>query len=374
MFEAIFGFLSDYTYRTVIMGSALLGLSSGVLGSFAVLRKQSLLGDAVSHAALPGVALAFLITGSKKLPVMLLGAFVAGLLATLFINAITRRSRIKDDSALGLVLSVFFGLGLVLLTIIQKMPNAGQSGLEKFLFGQAATLVINDVIVMAIASLVLLTCVILFWKEFKLLTFDPGYCQSLGFPVRLLDNFLTVLLVVAIIIGLQTVGVVLMSAMIVAPVAAARQWTDRMWVMVTLSALFGATAGISGALTSSLVKKMPTGPTIILWVSGIVVFSMLFAPNRGLLWRYLRDRSNRKQIQERAVLEDFFELFRQHGTAHGHSIDVLRLMSLGHGGVDGSIVELEDKGLIYQPQKDHWTLTKAGIERARELFETEADT
>ena len=373
MFEAIFGFLSDYTYRTVIMGSALLGLSSGVLGSFAVLRKQSLLGDAVSHAALPGVALAFLITGSKKLPVMLLGAFVAGLLATLFINAITRRSRIKDDSALGLVLSVFFGLGLVLLTIIQKMPNAGQSGLEKFLFGQAATLVINDVIVMAIASLVLLTCVILFWKEFKLLTFDPGYCQSLGFPVRLLDNFLTVLLVVAIIIGLQTVGVVLMSAMIVAPVAAARQWTDRMWVMVTLSALFGATAGISGALTSSLVKKMPTGPTIILWVSGIVVFSMLFAPNRGLLWRYLRDRSNRKQIQERAVLEDFFELFRQHGTAHGHSIDVLRLMSLGHGGVDGSIVELEDKGLIYQPEKDHWTLTEAGIERARELFETEAD-
>jgi manganese/zinc/iron transport system permease protein len=286
-FQSIF---TDYTLRTVALGSALLGLVSGALGAYAVLRRQSMLGDAMAHAALPGIALAFLVTGSKDTSVLMLGAALAGWLGALLVLGIVRTTRVKDDAALGLALSVFFGLGLMLLTFIQRQPNAQQAGLDKFLFGQAATLLERDVAAMAALGLPALALMLLFWKEFKLLSFDPEFATSLGLPVRALDVLLTTLLVVAIVIGLQTVGVVLMSALIVAPAAAARQWTNRLEVMVALSGLFGGVAGVSGALISSAAARLPTGPTIVLCISVIVVVSLLLAPARGLVWRWMRQR------------------------------------------------------------------------------------
>jgi manganese/zinc/iron transport system permease protein len=287
----------DYTLRTVALGAATLGIVSGALGSYAVLRRQSLLGDAISHAALPGIALAFLLTGSKEPLVLMIGAAIAGWLGTLLMMSIVRTTRIKDDSAPGLILSVFFGFGLMLLTFIQRQPDAGQAGLDKFLFGQAAALLQRDVITMAVLGGLALLMMAIFRKEFKLLSFDPDYGASLGFPMRALDILLTTLLVIAIVIGLQTVGVVLMSAMIVAPAAAARQWTDRLGLMVALSALFGAGAGVSGAVISSSVQQLPTGPTIVLCISAIVLVSLLFAPNRGLIWNWARNRRNWRNLR-----------------------------------------------------------------------------
>ncbi|HWQ13216.1 MAG TPA: iron chelate uptake ABC transporter family permease subunit [Roseiflexaceae bacterium] len=290
IFHLLHNLFFDYTLRTVALGSALLGVVSGALGAYAVLRRQSMLGDAMSHAALPGIALAFLVTGSKETSVLMAGAAVAAWLGALLALSIARSTRVKDDSALGLALSVFFGLGLMLLTFIQKQPNANQAGLDKFLFGQAAALLERDVVAMAAFGLPALLLMLALWKEFKLLSFDPDFAASLGMPVRLLDVLLTSLLVVAIVIGLQTVGVVLMSALIVAPAAAARQWTDRLGVMVALSALFGALAGVSGALISSTAARMPTGPTIVLCISAVVVLSLLLGARRGLLWDWLRQR------------------------------------------------------------------------------------
>lgn len=281
-------FLFNYTWQIVALGAAILGLVSGALGSFAVLRRQSLLGDAISHAALPGVVIAFMLTGSKSPLVLLLGAAVAGLLGTLLMMGITRYTRIKEDSALGIILSVFFGFGLMLLTFLQQNPQARQAGLNSFLFGQAATMLMGDVIVMAIFGGGALALMVLFWKQFKLISFDADYAASLGLPVRLLDVLLTGLLVVAIVIGLQAVGVVLMSAMIVAPAAAARQWTDRLGVMVALAALFGAASGVVGATISSLGRGLSTGPVVVLVASAIVLVSLFFATNRGLLWAKLR--------------------------------------------------------------------------------------
>jgi manganese/zinc/iron transport system permease protein len=289
--------LFDYTLRTVALGAGTLGIVSGALGSFAVLRRESLLGDAISHAALPGIALAFLLTGSKAPFVLVLGAALAGWLGTLIVMSIVNNTRIKDDAALGIVLSVFFGFGQVLLTFSQDRPNAAQAGLDKFLFGQAAALLAQDVITMAVLGTVSLTLMALFWKEFKLISFDPEYGASLGFPIRSLEIVLTTLLVIAIVIGLQTVGVVLMSAMVVAPAAAARQWTNRLGTMVAVSAVFGALAGVSGAVISSSTSHMPTGPTIVLCISAIVVISLLFAPNRGLIWNRIRQQRNRSQLQ-----------------------------------------------------------------------------
>jgi manganese/zinc/iron transport system permease protein len=359
----------DYTLRTVALGSAVLGIVSGALGSYAVLRKQSLLGDAMSHAALPGIAIAFLLTGSKQSLVLILGAAIAGWIGTLFIMSIVRSTRIKFDSALGLVLSVFFGFGLVLLTIIQKRPDATQAGLDKFLFGQAAALLERDVITMGVLGAIAIITMTVFWKEFKLLSFDADFGATLGFPMRLLDILLTTLIVLAIVLGLQTVGVVLMSAMVVAPAAAARQWTDRLGTMVLLSSIFGAVAGIVGALLSSSIGRLPTGPTIVLCISVIVLLSLFFAPARGLFWNWLRDRKNRGRLHVEAVLEGLYSLALSHeNLEHPHSIAVLKLIGSGKGGVEKSLKKLEEKGLVKSTNSDEWALTSAGVNQARNLL------
>lgn len=294
--------LFDYTLRTVALGAGLLGLVSGALGSFAVLRKQSLLGDAISHAALPGIALAFMLTGSKATLVLVLGAAIAGWIGTLLVMSIVRTTRIKQDSALGIVLSVFFGFGLMLLTYIQKQPQASQAGLDKFLFGQAATLLTGDVYLIAGLGLLVFAITLLFWKEFKLLSFDADYAASLGLPVRALDVALTSVIVIAIVTGLQTVGVVLMSAMVVAPAVAARQWTDSLGVMVALAGIFGLVSGASGAIISSAVQRLPTGPTIVVCLSALVVISLLFAPKRGMVRQQLDARRAREVGAETIVV------------------------------------------------------------------------
>ncbi len=374
LFALLHDLLFDYTIRTVALGAGTLGLVSGALGTYAVLRKQSLLGDAISHAALPGIVLAFLWTGSKSPLVLVLGAAAAGWLGTLFVMSIVTATRIKEDSALGIVLSVFFGFGLVLLTFIQRRPEATKAGLDKFLFGQAATLLWSDVITMALLGAVALLIMFLCWKEFKLLSFDPDFGASLGFPIQLLDVLLTTLLVVAIVLGLQTVGVVLMSAMIVAPAAAARQWTDRLSVMTGLSAFFGVGAGVSGALLSSITTRLPTGPTIVLCISVIVMISLLVAPNRGLLWAWIRQQRNRRRLQVEAVLGDLYALASQHEDAeHAHTVSVLRAMRAGQGSVTRSLKELEQRGLVRQVGTEEWALTSRGVARAQQLAQTKQE-
>jgi manganese/zinc/iron transport system permease protein len=274
---------------------------SGVLGCFAVLRKQGLLGDTLSHAALPGVCLAYMLTGSKAPLVLLIGAGLAGWLGTLLILYIVRETRISEDSAMGIVLSTFFSLGIVLLTFILRSNDANQAGLDKYLFGQAAALVESHVVTMALLGGVALFIVALFYKEFKLLTFDSDFAGSLGFNTQRLNVILTSLIVVAVVIGLQTVGVVLMAAMLIGPAVAARQWTNRLSIMIGLAAFFGALAGVMGALLSVSEAHLPTGPMVILSLTAIVLFSLFLAPARGLLWDSLRQR-RQKLVEPPPVL------------------------------------------------------------------------
>lgn len=362
--------VTDHTLRTVALGSAALGLVAGMLGAFAVLRRQSLLGDAVSHAALPGIVVAFLLTGSKAPLVLVLGAAVAGWVASLLVMLVVRTTRIKTDTALGLMLSVFFGGGMVLLSVAQRSAGAGQAGLESFLFGQAAAMMRADVVTMAVVGAVVLAVLALLWKEFKLLSFDPAFAGALGLPVRLLDVVLTTLLVVAIVIGLQTVGVVLMSAMIVAPAAAARQWTDRLGSLVLLAGLFGAASGLIGAVISSLVSRLPTGPTIILVVTTITVLSLLLAPRRGLLIAEARRWRQRRRLEVDRVLADLYRLAAQHPepALAPHAADVLRAMS-PRAGVSRSLSELDQRGLVLREADGRWRLTPEGLDRGRELVE-----
>ena len=281
--SGIINFFADYTLRNVFLGTMLLGIGSGVVGSFAVLRKQSLLGDAVAHAALPGVVIAFLLTGSKMTLPLLLGAGLTGLIGTFFINNIVHNSKVDTDAAQGIVLGVFLGLGFLLLTYVQKLPGAGKSGLDKFIFGQAATITQQDVIIIFIVEAFVLIIIALLWKELKLSTFDPGFSQSIGFSPRIPELILTALIVITIVIGIQSVGVILMSALLLAPAAAARQWTNRLSIMCLLSAFFGAASGMGGAAISSQVSKMPTGPVIVCFLTGFTLISILFSPHRGII-------------------------------------------------------------------------------------------
>ena len=297
MMDILHDIIFDYTLRNVALGSALLGIVSGVLGCFAVLRKQGLLGDALAHAALPGIAAAYMLTGSRAPLVLMLGAAIAGWIGTLAIIRIVHDTRISEDAALGIVLTVFFGAGVVLLTRVQQSNDAGQAGLDRYLFGQAATLVRSHVEQMAIVGVIALAIIAVFFKEFKLLAFDPDYAASLGFPVRGLDILLTSTIVLAVVIGLQTVGVVLMAAMLIGPAAAARQWTDHLGWMTVLAGTIGAASGVIGAIISVQASRLPTGPMVILVLTAFVAVSLLCAPNRGILPDYLRRRSARASMQ-----------------------------------------------------------------------------
>jgi manganese/zinc/iron transport system permease protein len=339
-----------------------------VLGTYAVLRRQSLLGDAVAHTALPGLVLAFMLTGSKAPGVLLLGAALAGWVATLLISAVTATTRVKYDTALGLVLSVFFGFGLVLLTFVQKQADAQQAGLDKFLFGQASALVGRDVALTGAAGVLVIAVVLLFWKEFKLLGFDPAFGTALGYPMNLVDYLLTALLVLTIVLGLQTVGVVLMSAMVVMPAVAARQWTDRLGRMVLVAAIIGSLAGVSGTLWSSSTARMPTGPTIVVCLFALVVISLLFAPRHGLVFGRVAGRVRRKRLQVHAVLLDLHELSVQHsGAGHAHALAVLRSMNPAPATVIPTLLDLQARGWVEKSGGDLWRLTPTGADEARRV-------
>jgi manganese/zinc/iron transport system permease protein len=256
------------------------------------------------------------------------------------------------------------------MTVIQKRADASQAGLDTFLFGQAAALLRRDVVVMAVLAAVALAGVLLVWKELKLLCFDPAYGASLGFGVRRLDAILMALLTVAIVIGLQTVGVVLMSAMIVAPGAAARQWTDRLAPMIGLAALIGSGCGVAGAVLSSVWERLPTGPTIVLLLSLVVLVSMALAPSRGLVWRRLRRASLRDAPQLDPVLMHLYALSLQHGDdpEHGHSVSVLATMSHPAVDVEAVLRTLEARGLAVEDRAGRWAPSALGRREARRLL------
>ena len=370
--ESYFSLLfNDYTLRTITLGTAVLGGVTGMLGSFAVLRKQSLLGDAISHAALPGIALAFLITGAKDSNTLLLGALISGLIGTFWIRGIIKKTHLKSDTALGLILSLFFGFGMLLLTFIQKQPNANQAGLDKYLFGQAATLVESDVWLMAGVTGVCLIVLLLFWKEFKILLFDADYTKTLGFNTKTIDILITSFIVLAIVLGLQTVGVVLMSAMLLAPAAAARQWTNSLGIMVFLAAVFGAFSGVLGTAISASQNNLSTGPVIVLVAAVIVVLSFVFSPSRGLLFKQIRLIKNRRDLQLHKTLAFMYHIAETHeNIAHPHTIKILNNFQ---GYTRGTLQKLVQKNYVIL-EGNMWSLTEEGFKTAQNLYNQQSNT
>ncbi len=305
----------DPSVRYALTGSMLLGITCGLLGSFIVVRKMALFGDALSHAVLPGVAIGFLWNMSKDPVAIFIGATVAGLLGTVVVRLITQTTHLKEDTALGLVLASFFAVGICLLTMIQRLPTGNKSGIDKFLFGQAAAMGPDDIKLMAVVTLLSIVAIALFYKEFLVTSFDSAFASSVGFPAQLIHYALMLLLAFAIVIALQAVGVVLVSAMLITPAAAAYLLTDRMSRMLWLAAFFGLVAGALGAFVSFLGPNLPTGPLMVLAATTVFLGAFLFGPKHGVVIRWWRQRSRSKRVQRENTLKSIYHVIESRQAA-----------------------------------------------------------
>lgn len=351
----------DPNIRFVVLGSVILAASSAIVGTFTFLKKKALSGDAVAHAVLPGVCLAFILSGNKNPIALIIGAFITGWISLICIDLLTKKTKIKEDTAIALILSVFFGIGILLLTSIQKSGNASQSGLDHFLFGKAASLIGDDLIVFGITGVLLILTIAAFYKELKLISFDPDFAQSSGLPVKLLDLLLTSLTVLAVVVGIQAVGVVLMAAMLITPAAAAKYWTDKLFIMILLAAVFGAFSGITGAFISYVAPAMPTGPWIVVVISMIAIFSFFFAPRKGILSKEIQQKRNKNKIMEDNILKLFYHLseVKKDFYTNRSVEDMMGKRQIEEIPLRKGLKRLIKQGLLIK-EDGHWQLTKEG--------------
>lgn len=294
---------AGYNTRIVMIAATLLGVAGGIVGSFALLRKRSLMADALSHATLPGICLAFMIAtalgfAGRNLPVLLVGAAVTGVIGVVLITLICRHTRLREDASIGIVLSVFFGLGIVLLSIVQYMPSGTQGGIARFIYGQTAAMSRADAVLMGSIALASVVASVLLVKEFAIVCFNDDYADVTGWPVLSIDLLLMGLVVLVTVAGIQAVGLILVIAILIIPAAAARFWTEQLRAMVVVSAVIGGVSGFVGASASALLSNYPAGSVIVLTAGAVFGVSMLVAPRRGVLAVAARRLSLRLTIAE----------------------------------------------------------------------------
>lgn len=323
-------FQAGYNASIVTLGVTFLGAASGLLGCFTVLRKRALMSDALAHSALPGLALTFIIVTSlgadaRNLIVLLLGAALSASLGIICVQFISRKTRLTEDSAIGAVLSVFFGAGIVLLSYIQNMGTAQAAGLQTFIYGQAAALRLSDMfLTICLTFLAVAVCVLLL-KEFRLVCFDPEFAASQGWRVNLIDLIMMGLLILIIVIGLQSVGLILIVALLVIPPATARFWTEDLKVMLVISSVCGALSAYIGTNLSTIIPHLPTGAVIVVSAGCLFVTSLLIAPQRGLIATALRNLALRVKVSEDHILRAAYEIAEQNGDLSGEiSLDRVR--------------------------------------------------
>ena len=357
----------DPIFLKVVVGTTLLASSSAVVGTFSYLKGQSLVGDAIAHALLPGVVLAFMLGDGKNPAYLILGALVSGLIAHYGIAFIQNRTKLKSDTAVSLVLSTFFGFGIMLMSVVQQRGQGQQAGLERYLLGKAAAITMLDVYTFSALALVLLLGVALFYKGFQLMTFNEDFAHAIGLPVGLIRVTFTVLTVLAVTIGIQTVGVVLMAALLITPAAAARAWTKSLPQMIVLAAVFSAISAVLGTLISSAITKMPTGPWIVI-ILGLIGFTSLFiAPEKGWLFKRKRALENRSKINRENIMKLMYRQEEKRGK--GNKLTSPQILSIRAMRDEALRVGLKDlkKRLWIIEHIDGFTLTDLGRMEGRRV-------
>ena len=278
----------------VLLSTAILGIAAGTIGSLAYWKRQSLMSDALAHAALPGVIIAFLLFKVKHLFVLITGAAISAVIGAFFIQGIRSSTRIKEDTAMGMILSIFYGFGIMLLTIANR-TSGNQSGLNNFILGQSASMVQSDVWTMSLLAILVVSIVVIGFKEWKIYLFDRQFASGLGLPLKGMDVVYTILLVTTIVVGIQAVGVILIAALLIIPAVSARYWTHSFQAMVIISALFGGASGTIGTLISAIGNGWPTGPFIVVLAASFFIISLIFGKEKGILVQYWQMKRHKKQ-------------------------------------------------------------------------------
>lgn len=368
--------LQDYNTRLVVLSTALLGLGCGLIGSFLLLRKRSLMSDALSHATLPGIAIAFMVmvalggTG-KALPGLLLGATVTGVIGFLLVLAIRRNTILKDDTAMGIVLSVFFGAGIALLGIVQNMPSGSAAGLESFIYGKTASMVMADFKILCAVSLAVLALSLLLLKELRLICFDENFASSQGWPVRTLDVIMLGLVTAITVAGLQSVGLILIIAFLITPAVTARLWTHKFTKMLWIAAITGALSGWIGASISALVPRLPAGAIIVLTASALFLISLLLGPHNGLLARFVHALRLRQRTRRQHLLRAVYELQESAHTQSSHPAvrfdAVLAKRSWNEPALRAILRSAYRDALVTSAKGDTITLTERGLREAARI-------
>ena len=371
--------LRDYNTRLVVICTMLLGCACGLMGGFLLLRKRSLMGDTLSHATLPGVGLSFMLLvalggDGKSLPILLAGAGITGVIGCAAVLFIREQTRIKDDAAMGIVLSVFFGAGVAILGVIQKMPEGSAAGLESFIYGKTASMVMSDFQILVFITVCVITCSLLLFKEFRLLCFDENFAAVLGWPVKFLDILLLALITAVTVAGLQAVGLILIIAFLITPAAAARFWTNQLDRMLMLSALIGAASAWIGASLSAFFPRLPAGAVIVLVAALFFVVSMLVGTERGVMIRFLRQSQLEKRMGRQHLLRALYEILEG-----GRVTEELNIRTVPFRQIRGrrtwSDRQLRDyirraynEGLVEAPNKaDSILLTETGLVEAKQV-------
>ena len=341
--EQILRFLSfrDPSVRYAVAGAVLLGISCGLLGCFIVVRKMALVGDTLSHAVLPGVALGFLcsginstgfldwnfdVNGIEKNPTLIFtGAVIAGFLGTFFVNYLRQTTKIKEDTALGMTLASFFAVGICLLTMIQELPTGNKSGIDKFLFGQAAAISAEDIKLMLAVTIVIIIIIYALYKELLVTSFDSGFARSIALPSQWIHHLLMLLVAFSVVIALQAVGVVLVSAMLITPAASAYLLTDRMNRMLIYAVGFGVASGVLGTFASFLKPNIPTGPCMVLGASTVFAIAFFIGPRHGVLTRWLRHRSRSQNVRRENTLKAMFQVLEGRNAQPEESVSIKEL-------------------------------------------------
>jgi len=308
----VLSFQGGYNTTVVVAGVTILGLAAGLIGAFAVLRGRAMMSDTLSHATLPGIAGAFLVATAlgldgRSLPILLAGAAATGVFGVLVVHALLGSGRLREDAAMGVTLSVLFGVGLAMLSAIQTMRLGNQGGLDSFIFGAAAGMSRSDAVLIAGSAGVVLLAVLAMTKEFALVCFDEQFARVQGWPIGRLDLAMMGLVTAVTVVGLYSVGLVLIVAMLVIPPTAARFWTSRLRPMLAISAMIGAASGYLGASASALLDRLPTGPVIVLLSGAVFTVSMIAAPHRGLLAAAVRHAGLRSRISTEHTLRRIYE-------------------------------------------------------------------
>ncbi len=372
--------LQDYNTRVVVLGTTLLGLAAGMVGTFLILRKRALLSDTLSHATLPGIALTFIVVTlmggqGKNLVLLILGAAVFSVLGTGSVLLIQRYTRLKDDAVLGIVLSVYFGLGIALLGLATRMGTGTAAGLTSFIYGKTASMLLFDAVLIGVVALGSAILCLSFFKEFAMICFDHEYAATQGWPVLRLDFLMMALVVVVTVIGLQAVGLILVVALLIIPPAAARFWTFRLRYMLLLSGGFGALSGLLGSAVSALMANLPAGAVIVLMASALFIISLAFGSARGLIRLAIERVRLKRKITRENILRTMYEhwensrLGRQALPADAGAQSVqpfaalLASRSWTAGHLRRNLGSLQAEGLIVR-SNDQYGLTDQGIDTA----------